>query len=165
MNVSRHCRIAGFRRILLGIALLATFEATFAQVTITERTTPTLGTLLGGPSGRNFILNTDQTVSGTDSADHFCCAVSGDLRIQKGGGPALSANIVAENITTSGGVSVNAVPCSFDGGAQTSCDGSGINVTLQGNKTLLVGVDIDTSQTHSGGDTASVTYDITVTLL
>jgi hypothetical protein len=33
------------------------------------------------------------------------------------------------------------------------------------NKTLKVGVDIDTSAVHSGGDAASVTYDITITIL
>ena len=63
----------------------------------------------------------------------------------------------AENITTSGGLTVNAIPCRWNVDAQTTCDGAGINVTVQGNRTLYVGVDITTSQSHSGGDTASVT--------
>jgi hypothetical protein len=154
------------RAIVLGSALLAAFDFAGAAITITEQTTPTLGTLVGGASGRNFILNTDETVSGTDSADYLFGAVSGNLSIKKTGGTD-SANIVAENITTSGGVSVNAVPCKWDTDAQTTCDGSGINVTLTPgpNKTLMVGVDIDTSQVHSGGDAASVTYDITISIL
>lgn len=164
MNIPKHRRIAQLRSILLGGALLVVLDAAFAALTVTETTSPTLGTLLGGASGRNFILNTDNTVSGTDAADYLFGAVSGVLNVKKTGGPQ-SANILADNITTAGGVTVNAVPCSFDGSAQASCDGSGINVTVGGNKDLLVGVDIDTSQIHSGGDSASVTYDITITLL
>ena len=143
---------------------VAMLDGAFAALTITESTSPTLGTLVGGPGGRNFILNTDGTVSGTDSADYLFGAAAGDLSVKKTGG-AQSANIKAENITTSGGVSVNSVPCSWDGGSQTTCDGSGINVTVQGNKTLLVGVDLDTTQTHAGGDNPTVTYDINITLL
>jgi hypothetical protein len=151
---------------VLGSALLVAFDFASAAITITEQTTPTLGTLVGGASGRNFILNTDETVSGTDSADYLFGAVSGQLTVKKTGGTN-SANILADNFSTTGGVSVNAVPCKWDTDAQTTCDGSGINVTLTPgpNKTLKVGVDIDTSAVHSGGDAASVTYDITITIL
>jgi hypothetical protein len=152
------------RKILLGSALLAALEAAFAAVTVTENVAPTLGTLLGGASGRNFILNTDQTVSGTDSADYLFGAVSGDLTVKQTGGPA-SANILADNFSTTGGVTVNGVPCKWHTDTATTCDGSGINITVQGSRTLLVGIDLDTTQVHSGSDTASATYDITVTLL
>jgi hypothetical protein len=152
------------RKILLGSALLAALEAAFAAVTVTENVAPTLGTLLGGASGRNFILNTDQTVSGTDSADYLFGAVSGDLTVKQTGGPA-SANILADNFSTTGGVTVNGVPCKWHTDTATTCDGSGINITVQGTRTLLVGIDLDTSAIHVGGDTASATYDITVTLL
>ena len=81
---------ARLRKILLGSALLAALPATFAALTVTESTTPDLGTLLGGDSPRYFILNTDNTVSGTDAADYLFGAVSGDLTIKKtGGGRAL----------------------------------------------------------------------------
>lgn len=164
MSASVVCRHARIRVILLGAALLASLEVGFAALTITEKITPTLGTLLSGASGRNFILNTDQTVSGADAADYMFGAVSGELTVKKTGG-SQSANIVAENITTFGGVSVNAVPCKWDTDAQTTCDGTGINVTVGGTKALMVGVDIDTTQIHSGGQSASVTYDISITLL
>jgi hypothetical protein len=151
---------------VLGSAALVAFDFAGAAITITEQTTPTLGTLLGGASGRNFILNTDETVSGTDSADYLFGAVSGQLSVKKTQGTN-SANIVAENITTTGGVSVNAVPCKWETDAQTTCDGTGINVTLVPGpaQTLRVGVNIDTSTVHSGGDSASVTYDILITIL
>jgi hypothetical protein len=73
---------------VLGSALLVAFDFASAAITITEQTTPTLGTLVGGASGRNFILNTDETVSGTDSADYLFGAVSGQLTVKKTGGRA-----------------------------------------------------------------------------
>jgi hypothetical protein len=164
MSTRTHRNIARLRNIILGGVLLAALDVAFAALTITEKTTPTLGTLLSGASGRNFILNTDETVSGTDAADYMFGAVSGELTVKKTGG-GQSANILADNITTTGGVTVNAVPCKYGTGSQTTCDGSGLNVTVSGTKALMVGVDINTSKVHVGNDTASVTYDITISLL
>lgn len=152
------------RHILLVGTLLVSIPDAFAQLTITESVTPTLGTLVGGASGRNFILNTDQTVSGTDAADYLFGAVTGELVVKRTGAPR-NANILADNFSTTGGVTINAVPCKYDTGAQLSCEGSGINVTVNATKTLWVGVNLNTTQIHAGGDSASVTYDITITLL
>lgn len=164
MSKRTHRKFARLRAIALGSVLLVAFEFAGAALTITEKTTPTLGTLLSGAGGRNFILNTDQTVSGADSADYLFGAVSGELTIKKTG-ERQSAHILADNFSTTGGVTVNAVPCKFGNGSQTTCDGSGLNVTARGTKALMVGIDLDTSQVHTGNDTASVTYDITITLL
>ncbi len=164
MRTSTHRRFARLRKVLLGGALLVALQIAFAALTVTENITPTLGTLLGGASGRNFILNTDATVSGTDAADYLFGAVSGSLQVKKTGGSA-SANILADNFSTTGGVTINGVPCKWHTDTATTCHGSGINSTVQGPRTLLVGVDLDTSQIHSGGDSPTATYDITVTLL
>ncbi len=150
--------------ILLGSMLLAALEAVFAALTITETVTPDLGTLLSGASPRYFILNTDNTVSGTDAGDYLFGAVSGDLLVKKTGG-GQSANILADNFSTTGGVTVLAVPCKWHTDAATTCDGSGINITVQGSRTLLVGVEIDTDQVHNSTHSPTATYDITVTLL
>ncbi len=157
----------GFERllsILLGSASLIAADFASAAFTMTEIVTPSLGTALAGASGRQFILNTDETVGGTDSADLLFGAVSGQLQLQKTAGPQ-DATILADNFSTSGGVTVNAVPCKYHTGSQLSCDGAGIDVTVNGNRTLYVGIDLDTSQAHSGGDTATVTYDITVSFV
>ena len=164
MRTSTHRRFARLRKILLGSALLAALQVAFAALTVTENTAPSLGTLLAGASGRNFILNTDATVSGTDAADYLFGAVAGSLTVKKTGG-GQSANILADNYSTTGGVTINAVPCKWHTDTATTCDGSGINITVQGNRTLLVGVDLNTTQIHSGGDAPTATYDITVTLL
>ena len=165
MSTRTRRRFAHLRKILLASALLAALEAAFAALFVTESVSPSLGTLLGGASGRNFILNTDGSVSGTDAADYLFGAVAGDVTAKKTGG-SQSANIVADNFSTTGGVSINAVPCKWETDTATTCDGAGITVTLGGQtKHLLVGVDLDTDQAHSGGDSPTATYDINVTLL
>lgn len=166
MFATMHRRFALLRNLLLGSVLLAALEVAFAALTVTESTAPSLGTLLGGASGRNFILNTDGSVSGTDAADYLFGAVSGNVTVKKTAG-SQSANIVADNFSTTGGVTIKGVPCKWDTDTATTCDGSGINVTLSPGpaKNLLVGVDLDTSQVHSGGDSPTATYDINITLL
>lgn len=161
MFATMHRRFVLLRNLLLGSVLLVALEVAFAAFTLTETTTPSLGTFFSGASGRNFILNTDETVSGTDAAEYLFGAVSGQLSLV---GQNATVTIVAEFITTSGGLTVNNIPCRYHTGSQTTCDGSGISAQVKKNiaRTLFVGVDLDTNQEHSGGDTASVTYDITV---
>ncbi len=164
MRMSAHRRFARLRKILLGGALLAALQLAFAAITVTESTTPSLGTLLGGINDRNFILNTDATVSGTDAADYLFGAVAGDLTVKKTGG-SQSANILADNFSGTG-ATIDGVPCKWDTDAATTCHGGGINVTVTGQtKHLLVGVNLNTTQEHFGGDSPTATYDITVTLL
>ncbi len=164
MRTSTHRRFARLRKILPGSALLATLQVAFAALTVTENTAPSLGTLLAGVTDRIFILNTDATVSGGAAADYLFGAVAGSLTVKKTGG-GQSANILADNFMSTGGVTINAVPCKWHTDTATTCDGSGINITVQGSRTLLVGVDLKTDIEHFGGDSPTATYDITVTLL
>ena len=164
MRRSVHRRFARLRKILLGGALLAALQVTFAAFTLTEVVTPSLGTILSGVGGRQFILNTDETVSGPAAADYLFGAVSGQLSLVGQNG---NATVVADNFFGSGGVTITAVPCRYHIGTQTFCDTPGITVAVKKNaaRTLYVGVHITTGQSHSGGDTASVTYDITVSFI
>ena len=164
MRASTHRRFGRLRKVLFGGALLAALQVTFAALTVTENIAPSLGTLLGGITDRNFILNTDATVSGTNAADYLFGAVAGKLTVKQTGGAA-SANILADNFTQTGGVTIIGVPCKWHTDTATTCDTAGIDITLQGSRTLLVGVDLRTTQSHSGGDSPTATYDITVTLL
>ena len=164
MSSWTHRGFVRLRRILLGSVLLAVLDVAFAALFLTETVTPSLGLVLAGASGRQFILNTDGTVSGANAADYLVGAVSGQVEVRKTGG-AGSATIVADVISTTGGVTVNAIPCRWHNDPQTTCDPPGITAALQGPRTLYVGVDITTSQVHTDGQTASVTYEITVTVL
>jgi len=158
-------RFALLRHVFLACALLAAHDIVLAQVTITEVTTPTLGVMLSGASGRNFILNTDDTVSGTDAADYMSGADSGRLNISTSGGNQ-DATIVADNFSTTGGVTINAVPCRWRNNTPQTCDGAGITKRIQSTaRPLWLGVDIDTTQAHTGSDAATASYDITVTLI
>ena len=163
MFATMHRRLALLRNLLLGGLLLAALEVAFAALTVTESTTPSLGTLLSGADLRNFILNTDNTVSGANAADYLFGAVSGDLTVKKTGG-AQSANILADNYSVTEGVIIKGVPCQWHTDTATTCHGSGIDITVQGSRKLLVGVEIDTDQTHTSAHSPTATYDITVTL-
>jgi len=157
-------RLAWLRNVLLACTLLAASETTLAQVTITEVTTPTLGVLLSGASGRNFILNTDDSVSGTDAADYMSGADSGRLNVSNT--VVQDATIVADNFSTTGGVTINAVPCRWRNNTPQTCEGSGITKRIRtAARPLWLGVDIDTTQVHAGSDVATASYDITVTLI
>jgi len=164
MSARTQCGFGRIRTILFGSVLLATLDVAFAAFTMTETVTPSLGLVFSGAPGRNFILNTDETVTGADAIDYVSGAVSGQLTLVKTQGPA-DVNIVAENIVQLGGLTVIAVPCRFHNDPQTTCDGAGINVRINQTRILYVGVNITTSQTHNSGDTASVTYDINVIFL
>ncbi len=148
--------------ILIGIS--SAYAGPGPGLRLRERITPTFGFFVAGPSGRQFILNTDGSITGADAADYLFGAVAGEIRIRKRGGAA-RGNIVAENISTTGGLSVTAILCKFQNRPQTICNAPGINVRLRGRRTLLLGLDVTTTQVHGGGDIASVQFDITVTLL
>jgi len=150
--------------ILLCLLLALLSSVAWAALRITENVAPSFGTLLGGASGRQFVLNTDGTVTGADAADYLFGAVSGELEIDNKGQQG-AINIVAENISTSGGLTVNQVLCSYDGGAQQACDGAGITEISGPFKILKVGIDVTTTTVHTAADTPSVTLDISVTFL
>lgn len=152
------------KQLLLCLLVLLLPATSFSALTVTTITNPDFGIMFSGASGRQFVLNTDGTVSGSDFADHIGGQVVGSLTVGDTSSPS-TITIVADNALSFGGISVNKVLCSYNGGVQTDCDGSGMTVTSVSSATLKMGFDIITSQTHNGGDTASVTIDITVTYL
>ena len=150
-----------------GISVCAMFLGSLpapAQVTITETVTPTFGFVMGGPANRQFVLDTNDSVTGPSAADYLFGAVSGELVFQRQGGPTL-VYIVAENIATSGGVTANSIRCKWHNSPETNCDGAGILSLAVGRRRLLLGVDMTTTQFHGGGDRASVSFDITAAFL
>ena len=64
MHSRTHRGFGRLLKILLGSALLAAINVASAAFTMTEVITPDLGTFFSGASGRQFILNTDETVTG-----------------------------------------------------------------------------------------------------
>ena len=149
-----------FKYTSLFTALLA-MPAT-AIITLTEITSPNFGLILSGASGRQFILNTSNAVTGANAADYVSSAVAGVITATDDTSPA-TIEILVDNISSAGGLTVNEVLCSYGGGAQTRCDGSPLVETSSASTSLKIGVDITTSQVHSGGDSASVNFDVTVT--
>lgn len=135
-----------------------------AQLTMTETVVPTLGIVVGGPAGRQFVLNTNDVVTGANAADYLFGAVSGQIVFRQRQGSAW-IQVFAENIVTTGGLNANGIVCQWHNGPQTSCDGAGLTELINGRRILRLGVDVSTTQFHSGGDVASVSFDITATFL
>jgi len=134
-----------------------------ATITLTEITAPSFGLILSGASGRQFILNTSATISGTHASDHVSSAIAGAIDITDT--TLATIEIIANNIGSAGGLTVNEILCSYGGGAQTRCDLTPLVVTVVTSDpvSLKIGVDITTTQVHSGGDSASASFDIDVT--
>ena len=133
-----------------------------ATITLTQVTSPEFGLILSGASGRQFILGTNGDITGTHSGDHISGQSAGHITVTDDTAP-VTIEILANNIMTSGGLTVNQVLCSYNAGVQTQCDATALVVASVGNASLKLGLDISTNQVHSGGDTASVTMDINVT--
>ena len=122
---------------------------------------PTFGDLLGGASGRNFILGTTGAISGADAGDYIAGAAAGSVLIT--GSDNDSIDILATNLTANGGVTIANVTCNFDAGGDSDCDvGFSAGPPTKTGKTLLIGVEINTTQMHGDNATASPTFDIVV---
>ena len=144
--------------------LLAVSGPGFAALTLTLLGSPDFGILFSGSSGRQFLLNTDGSISGANASDYISGAAAGQFTLADNSYPS-SVTILVDNISASGGLTVNKAVCSYNGGAQTRCDGSGMNVTSISSASLKLGLDISTSTSHGGGSTASVSADVSVAYL
>ena len=132
-----------------------------AALTLTRQVSPSLGTIYSGSSGRRFVLDTSGNVSGSGAGDYVSGAAAAVFQVEDDLSPS-AITILAENLTSLGGVTVNQVLCSYNGGTQQKCDGTGISATSISTATLRVGLDVTTAVTHTGGSTASVSMDISI---
>lgn len=147
----------------LGLFLIVP-AAAFCSLAVTQTGPPDLGVIVSGDSGRQFILNTDGTISGTHSGDYVSGATAGSFTIEDTSSPA-TLNIAVMIVGTFGGLEVNEALCSYNGSAQQTCSGSGMSVVSSGTGTLRLGLDVTTSAVHRGGDVASATLELTVSYL
>ncbi len=145
------------------IAILCPLVAS-SSLTLTQSAEPSFGLIVSGSSGRQFVLNTNDTISGTHASDHISGAMAGRFTMEDTNSPA-SVNIAVTVLSTFGGLTVNETLCSYGGGMQQSCGGSGFTVTSTASAVLKLGLDISTSAAHRGGDAATVTVELAVTYL
>ena len=122
---------------------------------------PAFGDLLAGASGRNFILGTNGSISGTNAADYIRGAAAGSILIS--GDPSTSISIQASNLTADGGVSIVNITCNWDATGDQDCvTGFSATPPTSAGKVLLLGVEITTTTTHGDNDTAAPSFDIVV---
>ena len=152
-------------RIFLYVCALLLISAyAMAEVSLTRTTSPSFGIILSGTSGREFVLNTDGSIGGSSAGDYVSGAAAGVFSVVDTTSPNTLA-ILVENISATGGLTVVEALCSYNGALQQACDGTGISVNSIGNTTLKVGLHVTTTTAHSGGDTASVSMDVSVAYL
>lgn len=154
-----HCFIALQWPLLLTGILLS--SPVIAILTLTSVVNPNFGDILSGASGRNFILSTSGIISGTNASDYISGASAGSLVIT--GDLAQSVSITATNLLANGGISIANVTCNYDNTGDQDCivGLTGAQPTLAG-KTLLIGLEINTTQIHNDTDTPAPSFDITV---
>jgi len=133
----------------------------FATVAFSSLVSPAFGDFLGGASGRNFILGTNGAITGINAGDYISGATAGSMLITGNGTQSIS--IQATNLTASGGVTIAGVTCNYDAGGDLDCVSGfvGSPPNAQG-KTLLIGLEINTTTTHGDNNTASPGFDIVV---
>jgi len=144
---------------LLVLVAAGTFAAPPAK--FNSPVNPSFGTVLGGASGRNFILNTDGTISGTNAADYLWGAVAGSVSIEAQNGAAI--DILATNLSSNGGVAIVNVTCNYNNTGDQDCDlgFSALGVPSQG-ANMSIGLEINTTQVHGDNAAASPSFDIIV---
>lgn len=133
-----------------------------APITFTTVVNPSLGTLDAGTMGRNFVLGTDGTISGSDAAAYAGGASAGSIKIQ--GSEFQNIDIIAQNLVADGGVSITTVSCDYGGAGSADCL-AGIAAAAaptSAGTTLLLGLGVTTTIAHSDGNSAAPTFDIIV---
>jgi hypothetical protein len=133
-----------------------------APVTLAAVVDPSLGDYAAGAMGRNFVLGTDGSISGTDAAAYVGGASVGSIKIQ--GSEFQNIDIVARNLLADGGVSITRVSCDYGGTGSTDCV-SGIASAApptHAGTTLLLGLSVTTTAAHSDGSSAAPTFDIII---
>lgn len=154
------CRPIRWLLLTMGI-LLANSSFAAKSIGFSNLINPAFGDLLAGASGRNFILGTDGSISGTDAADYVSGAVAGSLTIS--GSPTQSVSIQASNLVADGGVSIINVTCNWDASGDQNClTGFSATPPTAAGKILLLGLEITTTTTHGDNDIAAPSFDIVV---
>lgn len=163
--------MSGGRKILshrvtscLLLALLFVSNTGYGALTLSLISLPSPGLFFSGASGRQFVLNTNSTITGTHASDYISGAAAGQFTLADNSSPS-TVTILVDNISALGGLTLNMALCSYNGGAQQRCDGAGMNVTSVSSATLRLGLDISTTITHSGGDAPSISMDVSIAYL
>ncbi len=150
----------------LTAALVLVPAVSFAvpPISLSSAVNPSFGTFLGGPSGRDFILNTNGTIGGTNATDYLWGAVAGSITIT--GQNAAAISILATNLSSSGGISIVNVTCNLNNTGDQDCllGFSGVAAPGQG-ETMSIGLEINTTQFHGDNVTASASFDIVVSYI
>ncbi len=157
--------ILGWISVSSAYAETQTFNADIRFVdaaTFTNATRPDFGNFEAGAPGRNFVLETDGSISGADAIAYEGGANAGSIEIH--GSSSQKIDIVAQNFVGDGGVNVAKVICNYGDTGNVNC-GTGISAAAAATDTgatLLLGLDVNTATLHANGASAAPMFDLIV---
>jgi hypothetical protein len=133
-----------------------------APIAFAAAINPSFGVFDAGAVGRNFVLGTDGSISGTDAVAYAGGASAGSIKIQ--GSQFQNIDIVAQNLVADGGVSIASISCDYGGTGSTDCIAgiASAAAPTEAGTTLLLGLGVTTTTAHSDGSSAAPAFDIIV---
>ena len=114
-------------------------------------------------AGDTIAVGTDGSV--TDSGAFSVGGTQAAANLSVTAAASTPITILIDNLTNGADYTLSAFQCSYDGGADTACDGGGMNVTsaATATATLLVGATITGTGGSSAPGTQNGSFDVTIT--
>ena len=136
-------------------------EVTFVDpVTVTETNALQFGLLDAGlVSGETVVIAPDGTV--TDAANRIVGGTQAAAELTVTASAAQAITILIDTVVSGSGYSLGSFVCSYDGGADTACDGAGYSQTSVASASLAVGATLTGDGTAAAGD-ADGSFNVTV---
>jgi hypothetical protein len=136
-------------------------EVTFVDpVTITETNALQFGLLDAGlASGETVVIAPDGSVTDTDNRVVGGSQAAAELTVTASGAQAIT--ILIDTITSGTGYTLGSFICSYDGGADTACDGAGYAQTSVASASLAIGATL-TGDGNAAAGVANGSFNVTV---
>lgn len=136
-------------------------EVTFVDpVTITETNALQFGLLDAGlESGEAVVIAPDGTVTDADNRVVGGSQAAAELTVTASAAQAIT--ILIDTVASGSGYTLGTFVCSYDGGADTACDGAGYSQTSVASAFLNVGATLTGDGTAAAGD-ADGSFNVTV---
>lgn len=135
--------------------------AAFAiPITMTQNQAPSFGLVTTGASGRVLRLSTAGVISGAGASSYIKGARVGNYTIYASATRSISISV--SGYTRVNNVTPSLARCSYNGGAEGTCNSLTAVTGVPTGATLLLGLSITTNAAHTDGQTAVPTFNIVV---
>lgn len=131
-----------------------------APITITENNALQYGLLdVNMANAETVVVGTDDSV--TDAGSNVLGGTQAAADLTVAATAAQSITILVDNVSSGSGYALGTFLCSYDGGADTACDGGGMSATSVASAVLEIGATLTGDGTATVG-AANGSFDVTV---